>query len=146
MSNFAGFGYFQTFISLGVKQGLWKLPKFDINDFKLLIHCYILIPKKCPRKTPLKTQCGGTYYANHIIIAPKILYLPTALWGVNVTLSWKLCTFMLPLSERERCSKSSKHLQLAENDKNIFFQSQSLQNLLRRFWVSYPTTIQPPPN
>jgi hypothetical protein len=51
---------------------------------------------------------------------------PTGLWGVNVTLSWKLCTFMLPLSERERCSKSSKHLLLAENDKNIFFQSQSL--------------------
>ena len=30
---------------------------------------------------------------------------PTGLWGVNVTLSWKLCTFMLPLSEWERSSK-----------------------------------------
>ena len=53
MSNF---GSFQTSLSLGVEQGLQKLPKFDINDLKLLIHCYILIPKKYPRKTPFKTH------------------------------------------------------------------------------------------
>ena len=57
MSNFDNFSYFQTFLSLGVKQGLQKLPKFDIYDLKLLFHCNILIPKKCPRKTLFKTQC-----------------------------------------------------------------------------------------
>ena len=59
MSTFGSFSYFQTFLSLGVKQGLQKLPKFDINDRRLSFHCYILIPRKCPRKTPFKTQCGG---------------------------------------------------------------------------------------
>ena len=58
LSNFGSFSYFQTSLSLGVEQGLQKLPKFDINDLKLLFHCYILIPKKCPRKIPFKTQCG----------------------------------------------------------------------------------------
>ena len=57
LSNFGSFIYFQTFLSLGVKQGLQKLPKFDINDLRLLFHCYILIPRKCPHKTPFKTQC-----------------------------------------------------------------------------------------
>ena len=57
MSNFGSFSYFQTSLSLGVKQGLQKLPKYDINDLKLLFHCHILIPRKCPRKTPFKTQC-----------------------------------------------------------------------------------------
>ena len=57
MSNFSSFSYFQTALSLGVGQVLQKLPKFDINDLKLLFHCYILIPRKCPRKTQFKTQC-----------------------------------------------------------------------------------------
>ena len=48
---------FQTFLSLGVEQGLQKLPKFDINYLKLLFYCYILIPRKCPHKTPFKAQC-----------------------------------------------------------------------------------------
>ena len=47
MSNFDSFSYFQTSLSLGVKQVLQKLPKIDINDLKLLFHCYILIPKQC---------------------------------------------------------------------------------------------------
>ena len=53
MSNFGSFSYFQTSLSLGVGQVLQKLS----NDLKLLFHCYILIPGKCPRKTPFKTQC-----------------------------------------------------------------------------------------
>ena len=57
MSNFGSFSYFQTSLSLGVKQGLQKLPIFDINDLRLLFHCNILIPRKCPCKTPFKTQC-----------------------------------------------------------------------------------------
>ena len=54
MSILGRFSYFQTFFTLGVEQGLQKLPKFDINNFKLLFH---LIPRKCLRKTPFKTQC-----------------------------------------------------------------------------------------
>ena len=57
MSNFGSFSYFQTPLSLRVEQGLQKLPKFDINDIRLLFHCYILILRKCPRKIPFKTQC-----------------------------------------------------------------------------------------
>ena len=59
MSNFGSFSYFQTSLSLRVGKVLQKLPKFDINDPKLLFHCYILIRRKCPRKTPFKAQCGG---------------------------------------------------------------------------------------
>ena len=58
MSNFGSFSYFQTFLSLGVEQGLQKLPKFDINDLRLSFHCNILIPRKCPRKTLFKAQWG----------------------------------------------------------------------------------------
>ena len=57
LSNFGSFSYFQTSLSLGVEQGLQKLQKFDINDLRLLFHCNILIPRKCPRKTPFKAQC-----------------------------------------------------------------------------------------
>ena len=59
MSNFGSFSYFQIFLSLGVQQGLQKLPKLDINDIGLLFHRYILIPRKCLRKPPFKTQGGG---------------------------------------------------------------------------------------
>ena len=57
LSNFGSFSYFQTSSSLGVEQGPQKLQKFDINDLRLLFHCNILIPRKCPRKTPFKAQC-----------------------------------------------------------------------------------------
>ena len=61
LSNFGSFSYFQTPLSLGVEQGLQKLPKIDINDLRLLFYCYILIPRKCPRKTPFKTQCPSPH-------------------------------------------------------------------------------------
>ena len=70
MSNFDSFSYFQTSLSLGVEQGLQKLPKFDINDLRLLFHCYILIPRKCPHKNPLKTQCPPGF-----INLPTVLFL-----------------------------------------------------------------------
>ena len=47
MSNYDGFSYLQTFLSIGIEQGLQKLPKFDINDLRFLFHCNILIPRKC---------------------------------------------------------------------------------------------------
>ena len=59
MSNFGSFIYFQTFLSLGVEQGLKKLPEFDIDDPRLLFHCNTLIPRKCPRKTLFKAQCSS---------------------------------------------------------------------------------------
>ena len=41
--------WIQTSLSLEVEQGLQKLPKFDINDLRLLFHGNILIPWKCLR-------------------------------------------------------------------------------------------------
>ena len=80
MSNFGSFCYFQTFLSLRVKLGLQKLLKFDINDLRLLFHCNILIPRKCPRKTPFKTQCWGVTSSSD---GPTLLlcglYIATAL-------------------------------------------------------------------
>ena len=77
MSNFGSFSYFQTFRLFGVQQGL---PKFDINDLRLLFHCNILIPRKCPRKTPFKTQCWGVTSSSD---GPTLLlcglYIATAL-------------------------------------------------------------------
>ena len=74
MSNFGSFSYFQTSISLRVGQVFQNLPTFDINDLKLLFHCYILISRKCPRKTPFKTQWGGG-----ISLTPLHPSSPTAL-------------------------------------------------------------------
>ena len=65
MSNFGSFSYFQTSLSLGVGQVLQKLPKFDINDLKLLFHCFILIPRKCPHKIPFKTQKSRKICQHH---------------------------------------------------------------------------------
>ena len=62
MTNFVSFCYFQTSLLLRVEQGLKKLPKCDIDDLKLLFHCYILIPRKCPRKTPFKTHSALPYH------------------------------------------------------------------------------------
>ena len=55
MTNFGSFCYFQTSLSPGVGQVLQKLPKFDINDLKLLFHSFI--SRKCLCKTLFKTQC-----------------------------------------------------------------------------------------
>ena len=77
MSNFDSFSYFQTSLSLGVKQGLQKLPKYDINDLRHLFHWYILIARKCPRKTPFKTQCPPPPH-------PSFSYLPTALRIISI--------------------------------------------------------------
>ena len=98
MSNFGSFSYFQTSLSLGVEQGLQKLPKFDINDLKLLFHCYILIPRKCPRETPFKTQCRGV--GRLIFPSPnpntlKLFDFQNFLrsWTSDVFLVYMLCTF-----------------------------------------------------
>ena len=69
MSNFGSFCYFQTSLSHGVEQGLQKLPKFDINDLKLLFHCYILIPRKCLCKTPYQLQ----FLIYRLILLNKLL-------------------------------------------------------------------------
>ena len=53
----------------------FKNSKFDINDLRLLFHCYILIPRKCPGKTPFKTQWGGGPET------PIALPILTALWN-----------------------------------------------------------------
>ena len=58
LPNFGSFSYFQTFFSLGVQQGLQKLPKFDINDLRHLFHCNILIPRNV-RVKPYSKHSGG---------------------------------------------------------------------------------------
>ena len=88
LSNFSSFRYFQTSLSLGVEQGLQKLPKFDINDLKFLFHCYVLIPRKCPRKTPFKTQCPPSPNITKSV-QPKDLVLVLALQ--NFQTSRHLC-------------------------------------------------------
>ena len=78
---------------LNLSIGHQKLPKFDINYLKLLFHCNILIPRKCPRKTPFKAQCPpqltltqtGLDYAHHITCPPPgFLDLPMALSAAGV--------------------------------------------------------------
>ena len=54
----------------GVGKGIKKLPKFDRNDLRLLFHYYILIPRKCPRKTYFNTQWGGASSNEMGIICP----------------------------------------------------------------------------
>ena len=36
-----------------------------INDLRLLFHCNILIPRKCPHKTLFKAQWGRALTNNH---------------------------------------------------------------------------------
>ena len=112
MSNFFSFSYFQTFFSLGVEQGLQKLPKFDINDLRLLFHCNILIPKKCPRKTLFKAQCSPLKYSNVFYGCPQTdvtctncrdkdrkgeqfyTTLPQPSFALNVVHTMYLCTYV----------------------------------------------------
>ena len=75
LSNFGSFSQFQTFLSLGVEQGLHKLPEFDLNDLRLSFHYYILIPRKCLRKTPFQ----------HTVPSPLHL--------VNVVIEWLLIRY-----------------------------------------------------
>ena len=42
---------------LGVGKGMKELLKFDRNELRYQFHCGILIPRKCPRKTPFKARC-----------------------------------------------------------------------------------------
>ena len=94
MSNFGSFSYFQTSLSLRVGQVLQKLPKFDINDLKLLFHCYILIPRKCPRKTPFKTQCPPLEFFD---IPTVLKWHMAALFSIAQLLhgAWTVCTNLL---------------------------------------------------
>ena len=43
---------------LGADKGIRKLLKFDRNELRFYFHCGILIPRKCPHKTPFKAQWG----------------------------------------------------------------------------------------
>ena len=90
LPTFGSFSYFQTSLSLGVEQGLQKLPKFDINDLRLLFHCFILIPRKCPRKIPFQhTVCvwGGE---------GTIALPPDFGWNRSKTLSFRKTWFLAP--------------------------------------------------
>ena len=44
-------------IGHGVGKGIKKLLKFARNELRFWFHWGILIPRKCPHKTPFKAQC-----------------------------------------------------------------------------------------
>ncbi len=86
-------------ISLGVKQWLQKVPKFDINDIRILFYCYILIPRKCPRKTPFKTQCPPPQNADVIYGRPltriqRLLFV----WALETVQMCRRSMWRTPLS------------------------------------------------
>ena len=52
--NFGSFSFFQASIWLRVNKVLQKLTKSFNNELKHLFQCCILIPRKCPPKTPFQ--------------------------------------------------------------------------------------------
>ena len=54
LPTFGSFSFFQASLWLGVDKVLKKLTKFYKSELKNLFQCCILIPRKCPRKTPFQ--------------------------------------------------------------------------------------------
>ena len=54
LSMFGSFSFFQESIWLRVDKVLRKLTKLYENELRHLFQCCILIPRKCPRKTPFQ--------------------------------------------------------------------------------------------
>ena len=54
LQTFGSFSFFQASIWLGVNKVLQKVTKSYKNELRLLFQCCILIPRKCPRKTPFQ--------------------------------------------------------------------------------------------
>ena len=122
LSNFGCFSYFQTFLSLGVKQGLQKLPKFDINDLWLLLHCNILIPRKCPCKTLFKAQgppprphpTSDGPMLGRICVAMQFVWLPRYGWWIASR--W---VELLLMMTKQTCSFPEEFIHEKERRKKI---------------------------
>ena len=54
LPTFVTFSFFQASIWLGVDKVLQKLTKSYKNELRHLFQCCILIPRKCPHKTPFQ--------------------------------------------------------------------------------------------
>ena len=54
LPTFGSFSFFQASLWLGVNKVLQKLTKSYKSELRHLFQCCILIPRKCPRKTPFQ--------------------------------------------------------------------------------------------
>ena len=54
LPTFGSFSFFQASLWLGVDKVLQKLTKSYKSELRHLFQCCILIPRKCPRKTPFQ--------------------------------------------------------------------------------------------
>ena len=59
LPTFGSFSFFQASLWLGVDKVLQKLTKSYKSELRHLFQCCILIPRKCPRKTPFQHTVGG---------------------------------------------------------------------------------------
>ena len=73
LPTFGSFSFFQASIWLGVDKVLQKLTKSYKNELRHLFQCIILIPRKCPHKTPFQHTVPPS--------PSRFLDLPTVLWS-----------------------------------------------------------------
>ena len=74
--TFGSFSFFQASIGLGVDKLLQELTKSYKNELRHLLQCYILIPRKCLRKT---ISTHSALLLPYIKSSPKPAQLPIAL-------------------------------------------------------------------
>ena len=104
------------------RAGTSKLPKFDINYLKFLFHCYFLIPRKCPRKTPFKTQGGGALvFLLYIISYLLCSSTPTSPSGSSLApKESKSSKILSPKKSLLAAKESSSGRRLDKNIKQLF--------------------------
>ena len=85
LPTFGSFSFFQASILLGVDKVLQKLTKSYKSELRHLFQCRILIPMKCPHKTPFQHT-----------VPPRL---------VHVLIEW-------PLSASENLTKDNKKVNL----------------------------------
>ena len=62
LPSFGSFSFFQASLWLSVDKVLQKLTKSYKSELRHLFQCCILIPRKCPRKTPFQHTVPLTPY------------------------------------------------------------------------------------
>ena len=91
LSMFGSFSFFQESIWLRVDKVLRKLTKLYENELRHLFQCCILIPGKCPRKTPFQYTVPPSPH-------PCISDPPTALHKIIMMIAEmyrNFCTFTM---------------------------------------------------
>ena len=88
LPNFGSFSFFQTSLWLGVNKVLQKLTKSYKNELRHLFQCCILMPMKCPHKTPFQHtvplgenifSSQTTFCLNVHLCAARVLACDTAI-------------------------------------------------------------------